>query len=76
MDMGSDFSIADVAFSDDTNLWGQTATFSGGTTSWNMPRHFYVPSGKSMIGITLYAMYRDDALPGAAFFVDISVHVI
>jgi hypothetical protein len=66
-----------IPTSGDKRQPSQAATFSGGATSWEYTKTFFnVPPGKSMIGITLYAMYRDDALPGAAYFDGISLDVI
>jgi len=74
----SDYSIyADVAYEGGTYLWGQTARFPGGTSlDWEYSSHsFTVPEGKTVIGMTLYAMYRNDPLGGTAYFDDVEVKV-
>ena len=56
-------------------LWGQIATFPGGTHDF-LPseKSFTVPAGKTVTGLTLYAMYRNDPIStGAAYFDDIEV---
>lgn len=67
---------ADVAYSDGTYLWGQIANFPGGTHDFTLgEKTFMVPAGKEVIGMSLYAMYRNDSAGGAAYFDDIEVTV-
>jgi len=59
---------------DGTKLWGQKATFTGGTHDWEFSEYsFTVP--KAVNGIILYALYRDDSAQGTAYFDDLAVTV-
>ena len=59
---------------DGTKLWGQKATFTGGTHDWEFSEYsFTVP--KAVNGILLYALYRDDPAQGTAYFDDLAVAV-
>lgn len=71
----SDYSIyADVAYLDNTYTWGEMAKFSG-EDSWNKAVNvFPVPSGKTVIGMTVYCMYRN-ANEGYALFDDVAITV-
>jgi len=67
---------ADVKYSDGSSLWGQIANFPGGTHDFTYgEKTFVVPSGKTVTGMSLYAMYRDDPAGGEAYFDDVSVTV-
>ena len=68
---------ADVAYSDGSYLWGQIANFPGGDHDFTLAqKSFTVPDGKVVIGLTLYAMYRNDPIAsGVAYFDDVEVIV-
>lgn len=68
---------ADVAYTDGSYLWGQIANFPGGTHDWTLgEKTFEVPTGKTVSGMSMYAMYRNDPIAnGVAYFDDIEVIV-
>jgi len=72
-----DYAIyADVTYSDGTHLWGQKASFSGGTTAWVCSsKSFTVPIGKTVVALSLYTLYRNDPLSGTAYFDNVEVVV-
>jgi len=66
--------ISHFTAADGTKLWGQKATFTGGTHDWEFSEYsFTVP--KAVNGISLYALYRDDPAQGTAYFDDLAVAV-
>jgi len=77
VNLWSDYSVyADVTYDDNTYLWGQVAMFTGGTSDWEFAeKTFVVPAGKTVIGMTIYTMYRNDSAGGSAYFDDIKVNV-
>lgn len=68
---------ADVAYEDGSYLWGQIANFPGGTHDFTLgQKTFVVPAGKTVTGMNVYAMYRNDPISsGVAYFDDIEVTV-
>ena len=68
---------ADAAYDDGGNLWGQIATFPGGTHDFTLgQKTFVVPAGKTVTSLNLYAMYRNDPISdGEAYFDDVEVTV-
>lgn len=68
---------ADVKYTDDTWLYGQIANFPGGTHDFTLgQKTFEVPTGKTVAGMSLYAMYRNDSgANGVAYFDDVGVIV-
>jgi hypothetical protein len=67
----------DVSYEDGTNLWGQIASFPGGNHGFTLgEKSFQVPAGKTVTGLSLYAMYRNDPITtGVAYFDDVEVTV-
>ena len=72
-----DYSIyADASYTDGTSEWGIMAKFDGGTTDWVCSeKSFVVPAGKTMQGMNVYTMYRNDPRGGEAYFDDVKVMV-
>ena len=68
---------ADVKYEDGSSLWGQIAKFPGGTHDFTLAeKTFVVPTGKTVTGMSLYAMYRNDPISsGVAYFDDVEVTV-
>mmetsp|Transcript_3366 Transcript_3366/g.5854 ORF Transcript_3366/g.5854 Transcript_3366/m.5854 type:complete len:259 (+) Transcript_3366:195-971(+) len=68
---------ADISYADGNHLWGQIATFPGGNHDFTLgQKTFIVPSGKTVTGMTVYAMYRNDPIAdGVAYFDDVEVNV-
>jgi len=69
---------ADVKYTDGSWLYGQIATFPGGTHDFTLAQKtFTVESGKTAVSLNLYAMYRNDPLvEGVAYFDDVEVTVV
>lgn len=67
---------ADVAYADGTNLWGQIANLPGGTHDWTLAEKTFVPE-KAVVGMNIFAMYRNDAdsPAGVTYFDDFEVTV-
>jgi len=68
---------ADVSYADGSYLWGQIAKFPGGTHDFTLgEKTFVVPAGKTVTGMSVYAMYRNDPISsGVVFFDDVEVTV-
>jgi len=68
-------SLCKLLTADGSNLWGQKAKFTGGTHDWEFSETTFTIT-KDIVGMALYALYRNDPLQGSAYFDDISVNVI
>jgi hypothetical protein len=70
-----DYAIyTDFSYSDGSYLYGKLAKFTGEDT-WNKAVYtFPIPQGKTVVGMSVYCMYRD-AVDGYALFDDVAVSV-
>lgn len=73
--LGSDYSIYADVLLDSGYLWGQVATFEGGTSSNWSYSEFSLALEEHAKEIIIYTLYRNDPANGIAYFDDVQVTV-